>query len=141
MAETNKMLLPLKQAWNAALTASDCTGYKAQINVYGTTAPAHPYPSPPRAIRRRHVYCADIDVPVLQQREKTLAMGTKLAIHSNSRYFDFLNSFVVKHAPWLWSPEGPRNGLAVAVLWPCRTPEPRSMLDQKTVEEIKNSGI
>ena len=29
-------------------------------------------------------------------------MEKTLAIHSNSRYFEFLNGFVVKHDLWLW---------------------------------------
>ena len=53
---------------------------------------------------------------------KTLAMGKTLAIHSNSRIFAFLNNFVVKHAPSLWGACMATNGLAMAVLWPCRPP-------------------
>ena len=72
-----------------------------------------------------------------------------MTIHSNSRYFNFLNGLVVKHALWLWeacmghghrilvqtvpSPEPGSCGQA-------GLPEAQSMLNHKPVEETKISG-
>jgi len=72
-------------------------------------------------------------------------METKLAINSNSRYFDFLNGFVIKLAPWLWeAPVATKRSSPESRLPFCGhggVPEPRSKLNHKTVEEITISGI
>ena len=76
---------------------------------------------------------------------KTLAMETMLAIHSKTRYFDFLGGFVLKHAPWLY--EASVATKRHPELW--RRPfcghgglvEPQSMLKHKTAEEIEVSGL
>jgi hypothetical protein len=68
-----------------------------------------------------------------------------LAIHSNSRYFEFLNGFVVKHDLWLWeasvATKRPSPESRVPFCGHGGLPEPQIMLHHKSVEELEISGI
>ena len=84
----------------------------------------------------------DTAAPTVPAIGKPLAMGKTLAIHSYSRYFDFLNDFVVQHAPWLWEAcMATKRPSAVFFCGHAGLPEPRSMPNHKILEEIEISGI
>ena len=76
---------------------------------------------------------------------KTLAIETKLAIHSNSGYFDFLNGLVVKKVCDSGRPPWPQNGTLDSgdgrFVATEASQRPWGLLNHKTVEEIEISRI